>query len=57
MHGIVRDYLHNRKMTIVVSFEKKSTFLTTGCPQGFVVGPDFWNICLDELLEKLKERN
>ena len=54
MHGMVRDYLHERKMTIIINYGKKTKVLIMGCPQGSIVGPDCWNICLDELLEELE---
>ena len=54
MH-ILRDYLHDRRMTLIENYDRKTKKLSKGAPQGSVVGPDSWNICLDGMLQELEE--
>lgn len=52
---VVQDYLKERTVTVSDGNKKVTKIITKGCPQGSIVGPEFWNICLDELLVKLEK--
>lgn len=55
LRRIVHSYLKDRKATLIDNYESVTLSLHQGCPQGSILGPDFWNICLDPLLKKLEE--
>lgn len=50
---VVRSYLQKREMTISSQFNKISRYMERGCPQGSIIGPIAWNLCMDVLLEAL----
>lgn len=41
-------------MTLEGIFERFMKIVTKGCPQGSVLGPEFWNMVFDELLKILE---
>lgn len=51
--ALVSSYLRDRKVTIIDNYQKATKTIHRGCPQGSILGPDFWNICLDALLNNL----
>ena len=53
VYAVMRDYLRNRKVTLVDGPASKTIVQEKGCPQGSVLGPTLWNIIFDELLDKL----
>ena len=49
------DYCRNRKVQIV-DFENGIGKITSkGCPQGSILGPEFWDITLEPLLKELEQ--
>lgn len=55
LYALISSYLNNRKVTIIDNYQTATQEVPQGCPQGSILGPDFWNICLDPLLRKLTE--
>lgn len=55
LQALVSSYLRNRKVTMIDNYQKFTQDIKRGCPQGSILGPDFWNICLDPLLKKMTE--
>uniref|UniRef100_A0ABD2VXI4 Reverse transcriptase domain-containing protein n=1 Tax=Trichogramma kaykai TaxID=54128 RepID=A0ABD2VXI4_9HYME len=52
--NLVQDYLSERKVAINERHCRIVKELDKGCPQGSILGPEFWNICLDGLLRALE---
>lgn len=52
MTRLVGDYIRNR--TAILSVQGKEYAKTTnrGCPQGSILGPTLWNICLNSILRR-----
>ncbi|CAB0041971.1 unnamed protein product [Trichogramma brassicae] len=53
--NLVKSYLSDRRVTAYGVGESVTLKLTKGCPQGSILGPSFWNLCADDLLEVIKE--
>lgn len=53
MCELISSYLDDRKVTLIDNYQSATQQLHQGCPQGSILGPDFWNICLDPLLNHL----
>lgn len=51
--NLISDYLFEREVRVEENYESVTKRLHKGCPQGSIVGPDFWNICVDKLLIRL----
>lgn len=54
MH-LIGSFLSNRTVEIAGTFNTYSKRVTRGCPQGSILGPDFWNLPFDRLLRLLEE--
>ncbi|KAL7294950.1 hypothetical protein TKK_0011661 [Trichogramma kaykai] len=54
LFGLVKDYFAERSVTIVEEHGSVVRRLSKGCPQGSILGPECWNMCLDELLKELE---
>lgn len=52
---LIRSYLSDRRMTLEGVCERIMKFVTKGCPQGSVLGPELWNLLFHTLLELLGE--
>jgi len=50
LYNLVQDYLKERKATITINNLNVGKNLTKGCPQGSCIGPLFWNIQYDPVL-------
>ncbi|CAB0034401.1 unnamed protein product [Trichogramma brassicae] len=48
-----QSYLSDRSMKISCLTSSVTKQRGRGCPQGSVLGPDLWNVCLDPLLQKI----
>lgn len=53
--NLIGDYLKDRHVRVEENYEFVTKKLHKGCPQGSILGPDFWNICVDRLLNRLTE--
>lgn len=56
MYNFVRDYLSERSVKLEELYQKVGMSIHKGCPQGSILGPDFWNICLDPLLLAVRQQ-
>lgn len=52
MFGVLTSYLSNRTVTLQNDGESVIKAMSKGCPQGSVLGPLFWNITFDSLLNR-----
>ena len=57
LYILIEDYLRNRKIVAMRDRERIQRNVNKGCQQGSVLGPVFWNIIFDPLLNKLEELN
>ena len=55
MKAILTDYFNKRTVKIEDNYKQVERRLSKGYPQGSVLGPDLWNICLDPLLKEIEE--
>lgn len=53
---LVASYLSKRKVRIEGKYDSVERLIDRGCPQGSILGPDFWNVSLDNLLLILEGR-
>ena len=53
LYGLIESYLSDRKVTIIDNTEHLTKVQNRGCPQGSVLGPIFWNLVFDSLLDEL----
>ena len=53
LYKLITSYLFIRKVTIIDRTVQITRQQNRGCPQGSVLGPTFWNLVFDSLLEKL----
>ena len=54
IYGLIQSYLSRRKATIISATHEEGKEVTKGCPQESVLGPLFWNLIFDEIVEALK---
>ena len=52
IYRLIKNYLNNRVVNLNFAEASASKTMTRGCIQGSVCGPVFWNLILDELLER-----
>ncbi|XP_072948356.1 uncharacterized protein [Epargyreus clarus] len=50
IYKLIKSYISNRTVTLNYADASVDRYLSRGCIQGSVLGPIFWNIILDELL-------
>lgn len=50
LYRLVVSFFKDRKVYIVENYNRIGKQIFKGCPQGLILGPDFWNISLDEVL-------
>lgn len=55
IYRLIMSYLKERSVRIEEDYGLVEKKIFKGCPQGSVLGPDFWNICQDEILIKLRD--
>uniref|UniRef100_A0A1B6E1N0 Reverse transcriptase domain-containing protein n=1 Tax=Clastoptera arizonana TaxID=38151 RepID=A0A1B6E1N0_9HEMI len=55
LYRVVVSYLSNRKVVVRSGNHVKEWEATMGCPQGSVLGPIFWNMVMDEMLQSFRE--
>lgn len=53
IYNLISSYLDDRKVTLIDNYQSATQQIKQGCPQGSILGPDFWNFCLDPLLNNL----
>lgn len=51
-HRLIQSYLNARTVTLAYGETTSTKTTTQGCVQGSVCGPTFWNLILDDLLER-----
>jgi len=49
--GIIRSYLYEREVILEAEGKSKIKKISSGVPQGSVLGPTLWNVMYDDLLE------
>ena len=54
LYRLTRSYFTDRTVQIISKIEVITKPVTKGCPQGSVLGPSFWNLIFDDLLEELR---
>ncbi|CAB0044063.1 unnamed protein product [Trichogramma brassicae] len=52
---LVGSYLSDRRVSVQGVSDTITHKLSKGCPQGFILGPSFWNLCADELLRTIEQ--
>lgn len=52
LSSLIADYFRNRTVELCGTY----TRVTKGCPQGSILGPQFWNMVFDGLLRALEDR-
>lgn len=55
LYNSLKDYCRGRNATIRSPGVQVTKKITKGCPQGSILGPEFWNIALEPILDKLQE--
>lgn len=50
---LIQDYLTDRSIELRGNFTSVRKPITRGCPQGSILGPEFWNVVFDSLLRLL----
>lgn len=53
---LILDYLLSRSVEVRGNYTQVCKSVTRGCPQGSILGPDFWNTVFDGLLRTLEMR-
>lgn len=57
LYNVLNSYLSNRTVEIQNNSFTVSKIVNKGCPQGSILGPKFWNLIFDDLLNKIREDN
>lgn len=52
---IVSSYFKSRRVTICSKYRIFDSKMEKGCPQGSIIGPMFWNWCMNSLLNNIVE--
>ncbi|CAB0041976.1 unnamed protein product [Trichogramma brassicae] len=53
---LVRDYLDGRTVSLTSDGSRVTRVVKKGAPQGSILGPDMWNMCMDPVLREVQER-
>ena len=53
MFALIASYFAGRETRIVSRHAEVSKIATKGCPQGSILGPNFWNLVFDGILREL----
>lgn len=51
LYKLIRDYFCNRYVFVTAKQNEVRRMVDRGCPQGSILGPLFWNMIFDELLD------
>lgn len=54
IYGLITSYLRDRCVKLCGNNEETMKMVTRGCPQGSILGPPFWNLIFDDLLNELE---
>lgn len=54
LYQLLQNYLSDRSAKIVSNGTEIEKIVNKGCPQGSILGPQFWKLIFDEIIEKLK---
>ena len=53
LYKLVKNYPLDRRVTVIQEANQITKEQNRGCPQGSVLGPTFWNLVFESLLERL----
>uniref|UniRef100_A0ABD2VRE4 Reverse transcriptase domain-containing protein n=2 Tax=Trichogramma kaykai TaxID=54128 RepID=A0ABD2VRE4_9HYME len=53
---LIRDYLADRTVSLTSDGSRVVREVKKGAPQGSILGPDMWNMCMDPVLREVQER-
>uniref|UniRef100_A0ABD2W6R9 Reverse transcriptase domain-containing protein n=1 Tax=Trichogramma kaykai TaxID=54128 RepID=A0ABD2W6R9_9HYME len=54
---LIRDYLTDRTVSLMSDGSRVTRRVKKGAPQGSILGPDMWNMCMNPGLRKVQERD
>ena len=55
--GLWKSYFSERRVCMGNRMDEIWMNVERGCPQGSIAGPYLWNLCMNELLNRINERN
>lgn len=57
IYAMIRSYCQDRYVEMLSPQENVTKTITKGCPQGSICGPIFWDIMMEDLLDKLQRND